>query len=89
MNEFAQRAKQAFEAYHNTPYEPEEWTLTAALGHVMEFMARHDSIHEMPGLPEAIRAMTPNDWEKWRTRYPEHRESLIEPIGREVTEQAY
>lgn len=87
MNKFTQLTKKAFEAYHNAPLEPAQWSLTDALGHVMNFVARHDSIHEMPGLAEAIQAITPRDWENWRTRYPEYQESIIDPIEREITEQ--
>jgi hypothetical protein len=85
MNEFAQLTKKAFEDYHNTPYEPAEWGLTDALGHIMKFLARHNSINEMPGLREAMEAMTPKEWEIWRERYPEHRRSMIEPLERELT----
>jgi hypothetical protein len=86
MNEFANLTKKAFEAYHDMPYESAEWGLTDALGHIMEFMAHHDHIDEMPGLREAMQAMSPKDWENWRMRYPEHQESLIDPLQREITQ---
>jgi hypothetical protein len=88
MNEFAQLTKKAFEAYHNIPYESAEWGLTEALGHIMEFLAHHDSIDEMPGLRAAMATMTASDWENWRTRYPEHLRSLIEPLQREIAAHA-
>jgi hypothetical protein len=89
MSKFTQLTKKAFEDYHNTPYEPAEWGETDALGHIMEFMAHHDSINEMQGLREALQAMTPKEWETWRLRYPEHQKSLIEPIAQEITHRSY
>jgi hypothetical protein len=86
MDKFATLTKKAFEGYHNIPYEPAEWGLTDALGHIMEFMARHDDIDEMPGLREALQAMTPKEWENWRMRYPEHAERLIDPLQREIAQ---
>jgi len=84
MSKFTQMTKAAFENYHNTPYESAEWTLTTALGHIMEFLQRHDNIDEMPGLREAMQAMTPTEWESWHERYPEERNALIEPLQRNI-----
>jgi hypothetical protein len=88
MTEFAQLTKETFEAYHNIPYEPAVWGFTDAVGHIMEFLAHHDSIDEMPGLREAMYTMTPGDWENWRKRYPEHRLGIIDPLYREIAERS-
>ena len=85
MNEFCRLAKVAFESYHNAPYPPAEWGLTDALGYVMEFLSHHDSVDEMPGLRQAMQKMSPQDWENWRTRYPEHEATLIAPLHQEIT----
>jgi hypothetical protein len=84
MSEFTKLTKQAFDGYHDAPHEPAEWSLTDALGHIMIFLERHDSVDEMPGLRQAIEAMTSNEWENWRTRYPEHLADIIEPLQREI-----
>jgi hypothetical protein len=89
MIEFAQLTKQAFENYHNTPYEPAEWGVTDAFGHIMEFLEHHDSIDEMPGLREALQTMTLKDWETWSERYPDERNNIIEPLHREITQHAH
>jgi hypothetical protein len=86
MNEFAQVSKKVFEGHYNTPYEPAEWSVTDALGHIMEFMAHHESIDEMPGLHEALQKMSAKDWEIWRTRYPEHVRDLIDPLQKKITQ---
>lgn len=87
MNEFGQLTKKAFENYHNTPYES-EWGFTEAIGHIMEFLDHHDSINEMPGLREALQSLSLKDWENWYTRYPEHRDTIIEPLHREIVEHS-
>ncbi len=84
MSSFATLAKQAFEAYHNAPQEPAEWGLTDAFQQVVQFLEHHDSVAEMPGLPEALQAMTPNEWETLRERYPEHRRKVIDPLRRQA-----
>ncbi len=84
MKDFAQLTKEAFEAYHNMPYEPAQWTLTDALGHIMQFLEHHDSIDEMSGLRNALKAMTPAEWDAWAERYPEAREAVVEPLRREI-----
>jgi hypothetical protein len=88
MSKFTQLTKQSFENYHNTPYESAEWTLTTALGHIMEFLAHHDNIDEMAGLRDALHAMTDSDWENWYARYPEERATLIEPLHTEIAQQS-
>jgi hypothetical protein len=55
----------------------------------MEFMAHHDDIDDMPGLREAMQTMSPRDWENWHMRYPEHWESLIEPLQREIAQPSH
>jgi hypothetical protein len=87
MNTFAERTRQVFENYHNTPYEGMEWGLTDALGHIMEFLAHHDSIDDMPGLREVLSTMTAKEWESWQQRYPEHSDSIIYPLYREIVER--
>ncbi len=82
MSTFAELAKKAFEAYHNAPQEPAEWGLTDAFQQVVQFLAHHESVAEMPGLPEALQAMTPSEWETLRQRYPEHRRKIIDPLQR-------
>jgi hypothetical protein len=89
MAEFAQLTKKAFESYHNIPYEPAEWGMTDALGHITEFLDHHESIDEMPGLREAMQKMSLKDWEIWNQRYPEHRQSIIEPLHRAIMSQAH
>ena len=87
MQDFAQLTKTAFENYHNTPYEPAEWTLTDALGHIMQFLEHHDNIDEMSGLRQAIAAMTPTEWDEWAERYPQARTDLIAPLRHALTAQ--
>jgi hypothetical protein len=87
MQDFPQLTKTAFENYHNMPYEPAKWTLTDALGHIMQFLEHHDSIDEMSGLRQAIAAMTPTEWEEWARRYPHARANLIEPLRQAITTQ--
>jgi hypothetical protein len=87
MSEFNRLAKEAFESYQSVPYETQEWLLEDTFGHLMEFLARHDSIHEMPGLRQALQAMSPEEWDLWRMHYPEYVKSIIEPIHKEVTQQ--
>lgn len=84
MSEFTTLTKQVFDDYHGAPLEPAEWSLTDALGHIMLFLERHESVEEMPGLRAAIETMTPDEWENWRTRYPEHVADMIEPLEREL-----
>ena len=84
MSEFTTLTKQVFDDYHGAPLEPAEWSLTDALGHIMLFLERHESVDEMPGLRAAIETMTPGEWENWRTRYPEHVADMIEPLEREL-----
>ena len=88
MNEFAKLTKQAFENYYNAPFEPAEWGLTDTVGHIMKFLENHDSVDDMTGLREALYTMSLKDWESWYDRYPEHRESIIEPLHREIAEHA-
>jgi hypothetical protein len=80
MGEFAQLTKQAFENYHNAPNEPAVWGLTDAFQHIVEYLAHDHAIEEMPGLPEALQALTPNEWATLRERYPEHGE-LIDSLA--------
>jgi hypothetical protein len=54
----------------------------------MEFLAHHDNIDEMPGLRDALHAMTDSEWENWYERYPEERAALIEPLHTEFTQQS-
>jgi hypothetical protein len=84
---FGERTKKVFEAYHNTPYEGTNWGLTDALGHIMQFLAHHDSIDDMPGLREVLATMSAKEWETWYERYPEHRDTIIEPLYRGIVEQ--
>ncbi len=84
MQDFAQLTKQAFEEYHNMPYEPANWTLTDALGHIMQFLEHHDNIDEMSGLRAALHTMTPTEWEAWRERYPAASDSIVEPLHQEI-----
>jgi hypothetical protein len=86
MSDFANLAKRAFEGYHDAPLEPATWALTDAYGHVVEFLKRHDSIDEMPGLREAFQAMTPAEWESLCTRYPEDVQTIIAPVQRDVNQ---
>ncbi len=76
MSDFAQLAKQAFENYHGMPIEPGVWGLTDAFQHIVEFLNRHESVSEMPGLTEALQAMSDNEWDSLRERYPEHRRMI-------------
>jgi hypothetical protein len=89
MSNFGQLTKKAFENYHNTPYEGAVWSLTDAIGHIMQFLEHHDSIDEMPGLREALRSLSTNEWEIWRERYPEDVERVIAPLQREFAGPAH
>lgn len=85
MGKFEHLTKQAFEAYHNMPYPPAQWSFTDAVGFIMQFLEHHDSVDEMPGLRAALQAMTPTDWATWRDRYPEARAELIDPLHAEIS----
>jgi hypothetical protein len=89
MVKFADLTKKAFENYHNTPYEASKWGPTEAWGHIVEFLEHHDSIDDMSGLREALQNMSPKDWETWRTKYPDLRERIIDPLYQEITQQAH
>lgn len=87
MLNFPRLTKKAFENYHNAPVAPKEWGFTDAIGHIMEFMERHESIDEMQGLRKAVESMKESDWKNWRERYPEHQATLIDPLYEDVFKQ--
>lgn len=77
MSQYVTLAEQAFDNWNGVPHRVVRWTLADAFEATVSFLiSRNGQVDLMPGLRQAFRAMTEQEWQALYRDYGHHGATL-------------